>query len=63
MQDLLLDCCANVTRVARTLQAVGVGAMNQASVMTGTLCLTALCVSLVLAGFPFVLFGLVGLFF
>ena len=35
VQDLLLDCCANVNRVARTLQAVAAGAMNQASVMTG----------------------------
>ncbi|KAL8613299.1 hypothetical protein ACOMHN_052539 [Nucella lapillus] len=35
IQELLVDCCMNVTRVSRSLQAVAGGAMNQASIMTG----------------------------
>ncbi|XP_076460999.1 dynactin subunit 1-like isoform X2 [Babylonia areolata] len=34
IQDLLVDCCTNVRRVAHTLQAVAQGGMNQASIMT-----------------------------
>ncbi|KAK7109531.1 dynactin subunit 1-like isoform X4 [Littorina saxatilis] len=34
IKDLLVDCWSNVSRVARTLQAIATGAMNQASVMT-----------------------------
>ncbi|KAK7469789.1 hypothetical protein BaRGS_00036216 [Batillaria attramentaria] len=34
VQELLVDCCSNITKISRVLQAVGIGAMQQASIMT-----------------------------
>ncbi|KAL3863717.1 hypothetical protein ACJMK2_005462 [Sinanodonta woodiana] len=34
VQDLILECCKNINRVAKTLQLVGIGAMQQAALLT-----------------------------
>ncbi|KAK3590123.1 hypothetical protein CHS0354_041172 [Potamilus streckersoni] len=34
VQDLILECCKNINRVAKTLQLVGIGAMQQAAILT-----------------------------